>query len=78
MSVCFGNFYELKEFLARAGIEVSEPQDDDKHYIIIGHYSGLALGCCSGSGRMDILFEEEEATFEEVKKDECPICSAEE
>lgn len=45
------------------------------HYLIIGHYSGEAIGCCCGeSGKRDVLEEEPLSTFKRVSKWKCPVC----
>jgi hypothetical protein len=76
--VGFNSIYEIEQFLLKAGIGLlPSPLDSSKHYKIIGGYSGLILGCCSGDSRIGVLFEEEDATFEEVNQDECPICNEE-
>ena len=74
MSVCFQNFSEMQSFLEQAGIKIKYPRSD-KHFIIIGHYTGRPIGCTSD--RLSILFEEPEATFQEVEYDACPIHNSE-
>lgn len=45
------------------------------HYLIIGYYSGKAIGCCCGkSGKQDVLAEEPLSTFKRVSRRKCPIC----
>lgn len=45
------------------------------HYVIIGHYTGTAIGCCYGKdGKQDVLNEEPDSTFKRVSPWKCPIC----
>lgn len=45
------------------------------HYLIIGHYAGLVIGCCrGGSGKRDVLAEEPLATFKRCNSRKCLIC----
>lgn len=45
------------------------------HYLVIGHYSGEAIGCCCGrSGKKDVLAEEPLSTFKRVSRRKCPVC----
>lgn len=47
----------------------------DRHYLIIGGYTGQPIGCTWGeSGKLDVLEEEARATFREIPKEQCPIC----
>lgn len=48
----------------------------EPHYLIIGHYTGKAIGCtCGKRGQKDVLEEEPRATFKRIKKRNCPICN---
>lgn len=73
--VCFNNLDEMRAFLERAGIIIEVPKTD-KHYLIIGAYTGTPIGCTSDV--IDALFEEPEASFVEVAYDLCPIHNGEE
>lgn len=45
------------------------------HYLIIGHHTGLVIGCCRGrSGKQDVLVEEPLAMFKRYSSRNCPIC----
>ena len=45
------------------------------HYLVIGHYTGLVIGCCrGGSGKRDVLAEEPLAMFKRCNSRKCPIC----
>lgn len=69
--VSFNNLDEMKAFIERAGGTIVIP-DDEKHYLIIGAYIQKPIGCTWD--RLDVLFEEPEATFEEIDPDQCPVC----
>jgi len=49
------------------------------HYLVIGHYTKIAIGCtCGKSGKADVLAEEPLATFKRVRLGACPICNEKE
>lgn len=48
------------------------------HYLIIGRYTGKAIGCtCGKKGRQEVLEEEPGCTFKRVSRRKCPICKGE-
>lgn len=50
----------------------------ERHYVIVGGYSGLDIGCCTESGKDDVLEEEPRSSFRPVRERNCPICSRDE
>lgn len=73
MSVCFNSVEKIKDFFERGGYEVTlTKQDVESHWLIIGYYTKLPIGCCSD--RMDVLFEEPDSTFQLINRLECPVC----
>lgn len=47
----------------------------EPHYLIIGGYTGLVIGCCRGeSGKRDVLEEEPLASFKRCSPRKCYIC----
>jgi len=51
------------------------PDYGDAHYLIIGAHFKKPIGCTWGQGgKEDVLSEDTLATFEEINKNDCPIC----
>jgi hypothetical protein len=72
--VHFNTISEIEDFIERAGGVVSFPPYR-KHSLIMSKYIKEPVGCCWN--RLDVLFEDQDATFKECNPKECPICHGE-
>jgi len=64
--------FDLKSTLAKVLSELDEiiSCELDEFYNIISGYTGQVIGKCHGAGVPDVLFEEPEARFEKISKEE--------
>lgn len=51
-----------------------KPKKED-HYAIVGHFTGVQIGCCTSAGVEDVRLEEPQAKIIPMPKSECKVCN---